>query len=637
MEKDKFHNWIERMKASFGRKKLPAKLVFIVLGVLSTIWFLVRVIPKPSRATYPCVKAAAPIMASFVIYLLSITGSVVAFRKFKTSLLRAKYLIAFVFLTAGILAVTVSIVTTPGSTKAFDLVPSDYYEATQPIGEAYGISPGRVVWMWDPNATDETCENVPDDYWFDNTDQAVVDNMLEKAIKYLAVQDSIADAWDALFRYFNKTHGNGDKGYTAGEKIYVKINLTNSSNGMSGTQRVDNFERMDATPELVLSILMQLIENAGVAQSDIYIGDPFRTFRDSYWDMCHTVYPDVNYCDGDGLNGRHKIQATTEDLMKFSDGRYDWRIPQEYVNATYFINMPCLKTHDSGGITLAAKNHQGSVLQDGAQTSGQSAWNMHYSLPDHDDTDGGNHRYRHLVDYIGHEHLGGKTMLNIVDGIWAGKSWQGWVEKWQMAPFNDDYPSSLFLSQDNLAIESVCFDFLLTEYENRSAGEKYSWMAGTSDYLVQAADPDNWAPGVTYDPEGDGSPLGSLGVYEHWNNAADMQYTRDLGTGDGIEFIKITAASPDDPVGINDKVISTADIMNLYPNPLRRGSLNIEISNSAHDLSEIIITDIKGRQIFSLRTSNKVVEIPFSTFTPGTYLVKVTAGKYSSVEKLIVE
>ncbi len=637
MEKDRFLNWIERIKCSFGKKKVPAKVLFIVLGVLSTVWFLIRVIPKPSRATYPCMKAAAPFMAGFVIYLISLTGSVVAFRKFKTSLLRAKYLIAFISFAAGILAISLSIVTSPGRTKAMQLVTADAFEANQPMGEAYGIYPGRVVWMWDPDATDENCKNVPDDYWFQNTDQDVVDSMLTKAIKYLANEPTINQAWDALFKYFNQTHGKADAGYTEGEKIYVKINLTNSSQAVSGTQKTGNFERMDATPEVVLAILKQLIENVGVAQSDIYIGDPFRTFRDSYWDMCHSVYPDVNYCDGNGINGRHKIQPTTEELMKFSDGKLDYRIPQEYVNASYFINIPCLKSHDSGGITLAAKNHQGSILQDGAQTSGQSAYDMHYSLPDHDGTDGGTHRYRHLVDYIGHEHMGGKTMLNIVDGIWAGRSWEGWVEKWQMEPFNDDYPSSLFLSQDNLAIESVCFDFLLTEYEDKPSTQRYPYFAGTSDYLVQAADPENWAPGVTYDPEGDGSTLGSLGVYEHWNNPADKQYTRDLGTGEGIELIKITASSPDDPTAIDVKKIDSPDILNLYPNPLKSGNLNIEINNTINGLSEISITDIKGSQIYNLRTINKVVEIPVSVFTKGTYLVKVTAGKYTSVEKLIVE
>jgi hypothetical protein len=31
--------------------------------------------------------------------------------------------------------------------------------------------------------------------------------------------------------------------------------------------------------------------------------------------------------------------------------------------------------------------------------------------------------------------------------------------------------------------------------------------------------------------------LASLGVHEHWNNATDKQYTRNLGMGDGIELI----------------------------------------------------------------------------------------------------
>ena len=37
---------------------------------------------------------------------------------------------------------------------------------------------------------------------------------------------------------------------------------------------------------------------------------------------------------------------------------------------------------------------------------------------------------------------------------------------------------------------------------------------------------------------GGSKPLASLGVHEHWNNPADRQYSRNLGTGDGIELIK---------------------------------------------------------------------------------------------------
>ena len=637
MRQDKFRSRIEKIRDYLRKKKVPAKILFFVTGILSTIWFLVRVIPKPSRATYPCMKAAAPIMASFIIYLLSLAGSVVALRKFKKSLLKAKYFIAFIFLVGAVLALSLSVITVPGKTKAIELVAADYFVANQPMGVAYGIFPGRVVWVWNPDATDENCTNTAGDYWFDNTDQAVVDSMLVKGVMNLTDQTTVYDAWDAMFKYFNNRHGSGEVGYSEGEKIYIKINMTNSSQGMSGTTKVNYFDRMDATPELCLSILKQLIEDVGVAQSDIYLGDPFRTFRDLHWNVCHTVYPDVNYCDGNGINGRHQTVPTSEHLMKFSDGKFEWRIPQEYVDATYFINMSCLKSHESGGITLASKNHQGSVLQDGAPSSGQSAYDMHYSLPDHDGSEGGSYRYRHLVDYTGHEHLGGKTLVNIVDGIWAGRNWQGYVEKWQMEPFNNDYPNSLFLSQDNLAIESVGFDFLLTEYADKPSNQKYPYMEGTSDYLFQACDPANWASGVTYDPEDDGSPLGSLGVYEHWNNATDKQYTRNLETGDGVELVQVMDTSQAGPDAINIIKAESPALLNLYPNPLRSGNLTVKLNNTTNSESEISITDIRGRQVFSIRTNNSTVEIPYSAFAPGTYLVRVTAGDNITIEKLVVE
>jgi len=64
-------------------------------------------------------------------------------------------------------------------------------------------------------------------------------------------------------------------------------------------------------------------------------------------------------------------------------------------------------------------------------------------------------------------------------------------------------------------------------------------VPGVQDYLHQAADPANWAKGIVYDPEHDGTALTSLGVHEHWNNATDKQYSRNLKTGNGIELVKI--------------------------------------------------------------------------------------------------
>jgi parallel beta-helix repeat protein len=67
-------------------------------------------------------------------------------------------------------------------------------------------------------------------------------------------------------------------------------------------------------------------------------------------------------------------------------------------------------------------------------------------------------------------------------------------------------------------------------------------------YLHEMALADNPPSGTVYDPEQDGTPLASLGVHEHWNNPIDKQYSRNLGTGDGIELVVPSFATADGPI-----------------------------------------------------------------------------------------
>jgi hypothetical protein len=57
--------------------------------------------------------------------------------------------------------------------------------------------------------------------------------------------------------------------------------------------------------------------------------------------------------------------------------------------------------------------------------------------------------------------------------------------------------------------------------------------------------------GTFYDPGKTGSRLPSLGVHEHWNNPTDKQYSRNLGTGAGIELVALTARRPSAVVAIS--------------------------------------------------------------------------------------
>jgi len=60
---------------------------------------------------------------------------------------------------------------------------------------------------------------------------------------------------------------------------------------------------------------------------------------------------------------------------------------------------------------------------------------------------------------------------------------------------------------------------------------------GVDNYLHEAAQAGNPPSGSVYDPGRAGSRLASLGVHEHWNNAVDKQYSRNLGKSEGIELV----------------------------------------------------------------------------------------------------
>jgi hypothetical protein len=59
-------------------KNKISKLLLPLIGLGALIWFLIRVIPKPSRASYPCQRAAFPIASGFIIYLASLASAVLA-------------------------------------------------------------------------------------------------------------------------------------------------------------------------------------------------------------------------------------------------------------------------------------------------------------------------------------------------------------------------------------------------------------------------------------------------------------------------------------------------------------------------------------------------------------------------------
>jgi uncharacterized protein (DUF362 family) len=99
----KIRNKLNRMR------HLKVKLSIFFIGFSALLWFIVRVIPKPSRATYPCQRAAFPIASAFVIWIAGTLFSHSIFKKAKMALGKGNKSIAFVFSLLAVLIFIVSI------------------------------------------------------------------------------------------------------------------------------------------------------------------------------------------------------------------------------------------------------------------------------------------------------------------------------------------------------------------------------------------------------------------------------------------------------------------------------------------------------------------------------------------------
>ena len=640
------------------------RLLFPIIGFAALIWILIRVVPKPSRANYPCVKAAAPLASGFLIYFGSLIISALTFMKTKKKVYLLPYFISIGFLFFGF-SDSNTINKSLGD-PGYPL-PKLAHVANDPIGEAKGIFPGRVVWVYDPEATNENCNPtaVGHAWWMpENNNQDVIDGMISKAIQNLTGKTSDEEAWDAIFKYHNNTRGKGSVSYKPGEKIFIKINNVSGWYGNYSTKDLSVTENgsygiAETSPEVVLSVLRQLVGVVGVAQSDIYVGDPLRNTYKHCYDMWHNEFPDIHYMSHDNYTnlGREQLVADTVPGIYYSDRGKVLRenvwdtnrlggdtvksdcFYKSFEDAEYLLNIPMLKGHKRGGVTMFAKNHFGSHTR-------ADASHLHNGLVDPIEIDYSDSRreygmYRVQVDMMASKILGGKTLFYLMDALWPADQEISYPKKFTMPPFNTDWMSSVFASLDPVAIESVGYDFLSSEFTgDRNIGDNagtYVQKPAADDYLRQAADSSLWAEGIKYDPDNDSSYFSSLGVYEHWNNEIDKQYSRDLETGDGIELVKVmnitsVEKDPTMPVGFY--------LSQNYPNPFNP-STKIKYSIPNDSKVMIKVYDIAGKEIETIENSDRAagtysVLFNASHLASGVYFYKLTANNYTATKKFIL-
>lgn len=405
-----------------------------------------------------------------------------------------------------------------------------------PMGIARGSYPGRVAWMQDFSTT--RWDGVTGQWWEDrNTDQIKVNQMLSATIKGFTNTKSVKAAWDKLFKFNNKLKGLGEIGYKKGEKIVIKLNLN-----PTGKPEEVWTDRGYPSPQMVYALVSQLIETLGVSGKDIMLSDPSRFIGGPIVDKIRAnpspEFQDViiEVSNASGLKGYRTAEPDSTALVWFNmpDGsRYKMCFPKSFTEASYIINYSLVRPHRVFGITSAAKNHFGSVWSFEKQLFNPSFLHA-FALWDYPTPNKMKDPHSAPV-LLGHKITNMKTVLYLADGLYTALNQSKPIVR--MSSFNNDWFSSLIISQDPVALESVVYDFISNE-PNLINGNP-SFNGNQDNQFQECALANNPPSGTTYDPENDGRELESLGVHEHWNNSKDRKYSRNLGLGNGIELFQI--------------------------------------------------------------------------------------------------
>ena len=402
------------------------------------------------------------------------------------------------------------------------------YPKHKPYGKGVGAKPGRVVWSHNPKSVQWNGKG----YWWQtgHFDEKVITKMFQNSIASLGGAKKAKTGWEKLFQAQNKRRGKENKKYTKGEKIAIKANINGS--GVFDDDDSGKTNMSYTNPVLLKVLLTSLVKDAGVAPSDITVYDVSRIFPTYMVEMCTK-----GELKGVHFVGRNNGAADKKKPIHWS---YSFRgavnyLPTCVTNAEYVINFANLKGH-SYGITLCGKNHFGSFINGNEMRPPEGA-NLHQFL-----TMDAMGVYSPLVDLMANYELGNKTVLYMLDALISapseGDDITGSNARWEQSPFNGYYTSSIFVSQDPVAIDSVGADFLMNEPAVTNHNDSLNNNATVENYLHEAALAKKAPSGNVY-KNGDGKKVSNLGVHEHWNNPVSKKYSRNLGKKEGIELVKV--------------------------------------------------------------------------------------------------
>lgn len=315
------------------------KLISIFLGIVALVWFLIRVIPKPQRANYPCQRAAFPIASAFVIWIIGVFSSKVIFGKAQRAFSNKKIIRSTILMALAI-----------GIFLSSVMFSSIFESAASELNSMKLKKGGEELYQ---KHNDAITKNIvePDAYvGIVQSDKASaydidfneLDQMIREAVSLAGGFDTLINEGDTVVLKPN----------VISARTEVGVELPDTANGVATDYRtlqiVANMVReRNATGKIFIieasgnGVTRSNIEELGYYNvtgiDSIILLDEF---TGAWYDTSDPELVEVNLPSGKNL---------------YPAGN-KYYLNKIYKNAQVVISLPCLKTHALTGITGGVKN-----------------------------------------------------------------------------------------------------------------------------------------------------------------------------------------------------------------------------------------------------------------------------------------
>jgi uncharacterized protein (DUF362 family) len=323
-------------------RKRAFKIYAILIGIAALAWFLIRVIPKPQRASYPCQRAAFPIASSFIIW---ITGSWLSQQMMKKAFNSFKGRQFIQLFTLGILSILIFLASVffiqiqHSTAEALDL---RQIKTNARIMHQNSLSNSDTSYVL-PSAIVSIVKSSKDNA--SEINQSDIDSIVNAAV-------TLAGGFDSLVH--------------EGDTVVLKPNLISSRvQNDAVTSTFPKEANGIATDYRIIQAVVNLVRLHNVTGKLFLIeGSGYGVTRtnatamgyDEITGLDSIIYLDEFSGSWYDKNAPDIVTVSLPVNKKRYTGNNEYYLHKIYYNAKVLISLPCLKTHFLTGVTGAVKN-----------------------------------------------------------------------------------------------------------------------------------------------------------------------------------------------------------------------------------------------------------------------------------------